>query len=260
MIAIRTEREIDLLRRADEIVAEVLATLAERVEPGVTTLELDAEGEALIRKSGGKPSFLGYQGFPNATCISVDDVIVHGIPSERRLKDGEIVSIDVGVKYKGYYGDAAVSVPCGAVDADRHRLMDTTDRALANGIDAARAGNYLIDVSRAIEETVLREGFSIVRNFVGHGIGLAMHEDPQIPNFVTSERGPRLKPGMVLAIEPMVNIGKADVNVLDDGWTAVTADGSPSAHFEHSIVIGEDEPEILSSSPRLSWGRCRATR
>ena len=260
MIAIRTEREIDLLRRADEIVAEVLATLAERVEPGVTTLELDAEGEALIRKSGGKPSFLGYQGFPNATCISVDDVIVHGIPSERRLKDGEIVSIDVGVKYKGYYGDAAVSVPCGAVDADRQRLMDTTDRALANGIDAARAGNYLIDVSRAIEETVLREGFSIVRNFVGHGIGLAMHEDPQIPNFVTSERGPRLKPGMVLAIEPMVNIGKADVNVLDDGWTAVTADGSPSAHFEHSIVIGKDEPEILSRSSRLSWGRCRAKR
>ena len=260
MIAIRTEREIDLLRRADAIVADVLATLTERVEPGVTTLELDAEGEALIRKSGGEPSFLGYQGFPNATCISVDDVIVHGIPSKRRLKDGEIVSIDVGVKYKGYYGDAAVSVPCGSVDADRQRLMDTTDRALANGIDAARAGKYLIDVSRAIEETILREGFSIVRNFVGHGIGLAMHEDPQIPNFVTGERGPRLKPGMVLAIEPMVNIGTADINVLDDGWTAVTADGSPSAHFEHSIVIGKDEPEILSSSPRLSWGRCRATR
>ncbi len=260
MIAIRTKRELDLLRRADEIVADVLATLAERVEPGVSTLDLDAEGEALIRESGGEPSFLGYQGFPNATCISVDEVIVHGIPSERLLKEGEIVSIDVGVKYKGYYGDAAVSVPCGNVDADRQRLMDTTDRALANGIDAARAGKYLIDISRAIEKTVLAEGFSIVRNFVGHGIGLSMHEEPQIPNFVTSDRGPRLKPGMVLAIEPMVNIGTADVNVLDDGWTAVTADGSPSAHFEHSIVIGKDEPEILSRSSRLSWGRCRAKR
>lgn len=260
MIAIRTKRELDLLRRADEIVADVLATLAERVEPGVSTLDLDAEGEALIRESGGEPSFLGYQGFPNATCISVDEVIVHGIPSERLLREGEIVSIDVGVKYKGYYGDAAVSVPCGNVDADRQRLMDTTDRALANGIDAARAGKYLIDISRAIEKTVLAEGFSIVRNFVGHGIGLSMHEEPQIPNFVTSDRGPRLKPGMVLAIEPMVNIGTADVNVLDDGWTAVTADGSPSAHFEHSIVIGKDEPEILSSSSRLSWGRCRAKR
>lgn len=260
MIAIRTERELDLLRRADEIVADVLATLAERVEPGISTLELDAEGEALIRESGGEPSFLGYQGFPNATCISVDEVIVHGIPSERLLKEGEIVSIDVGVKYKGYYGDAAVSVPCGAVDPDRQRLMDTTDRALANGIDAARAGKYLVDISRAIEDTILPEGFSIVRNFVGHGIGLSMHEEPQIPNFVTSDRGPRLKPGMVLAIEPMVNIGTADVNVLDDGWTAITADGSPSAHFEHSIVIGKDEPEILSSSSRLSWGRCRAKR
>ena len=260
MIAIRTKRELDLLRRADEIVADVLATLAERVEPGVSTLDLDAEGEALIRESGGEPSFLGYQGFPNATCISVDEVIVHGIPSERLLREGEIVSIDVGVKYKGYYGDAAVSVPCGNVDADRQRLMDTTDRALANGIDAARAGKYLIDISRAIEKTVLAEGFSIVRNFVGHGIGLSMHEEPQIPNFVTSDRGPRLKPGMVLAIEPMVNIGTADVKVLDDGWTAVTADGSPSAHFEHSIVIGKDEPEILSSSPRLSWGRVRVKR
>lgn len=260
MIAIRTEREIDLLRKADSIVADVLATLVERVRPGVTTLELDTEAEALIRDSGGSPSFLGYQGFPNSTCISVDEVIVHGIPGSRRLKEGEIVSIDVGVKYKGYYGDAAISVPCGTVDAERARLLETTDRALANGIAAARAGNYLEDISRAVEETCTCEGFGVVRNFVGHGIGTEMHEDPQIPNFVTGHRGPELRAGMVIAIEPMVNAGTDNVKVLKDGWTAVTADGRPSAHFEHSIVIRDGDAEILSSSPRLSWGRPKAAR
>lgn len=260
MIAIRTERELDLLRKADGIVADVLATLVARVRPGVTTLELDAEGEALIRESGGTPSFLGYQGFPNSTCISVDEVIVHGIPSDRTLQDGEIVSIDVGVNYKGYYGDAALSVPCGTVDAERSRLLETTERALANGIAAARAGNHLEDISRAVEETCTPEGFGVVRNFVGHGIGTEMHEEPQIPNFVTGHRGPELKAGMVIAIEPMVNAGTDKVKVLDDGWTAVTADGRPSAHFEHSIVVRDGDAEILSSSPKLTWGRPKATR
>ena len=253
MIAIRSEREIGLLRKADQTVAEVLAELADRVEPGVTTAELDTLADSMIRDAGGTPSFLGYQGFPRSTCISVDEVIVHGIPNDRRLKEGVIVSIDVGVKYKGYYGDAALSVPCGEIDERRRHLMETTERALANGIAAARSGNYLVDISRAIQETCEKEGFSIVRNFVGHGIGTAMHEDPQVPNFVTGGRGPKLKPGMVMALEPMVNVGTAEVRVLDDGWTAVTADGLPSAHFEHSIVVGKNAAEILSRTPRRSW-------
>lgn len=254
MIAIRSKREIDLLRKANEIVAEVLAVLAGRVAPGVTTGEMDVEGEELIRAAGGVPSFLGYHGFPKSTCISVDEVIVHGIPSDRRLKEGEIVSIDVGVKYKGYYGDAAVSIACGEVNSERIRLMETTESALCAGIDAARPGNYLVEVSRAVQTICEAAGFSIVRNFVGHGIGTEMHEEPQIPNFDTGARGPKLKEGMVMAIEPMVNTGTHEVKVLKDGWTAVTADGLPSAHFENSIVICNGAAEILSQSPKLSWG------
>ncbi|PCJ53115.1 MAG: type I methionyl aminopeptidase [Candidatus Hydrogenedentota bacterium] len=254
MIAIRSQREIDLLREADQIVARVLTTLADKVKPGVRLSDLDAEGEAIIREADGIPSFKGYEGFPASTCISVDEVIVHGIPGDRILKEGEIVSIDVGVIYKGYYGDAAFSMPCGTLDATRTKLMDITERALANGIDAARAGNYLQDISRAIEKTVKPSGFGIVENFVGHGIGSAMHEDPQIANFDTGSRGPKLKAGMVMALEPMVNVGTHEVAVLEDGWTAVTADGKPSAHFEHSIVIRpEGPPEILSLSPTKIW-------
>jgi methionyl aminopeptidase len=254
MIAIRSKREIDLLRVADQTVAKVLTTLADRVKPGVSLIDLDQEAEQLILESGGTPSFLGYQGYPASTCISVDEVIVHGIPTERVLEDGQICSIDVGVCYKGYYGDAAFSVPCGELDADRKRLMEVTERALAYGIDAARAGNYLQDVSRAIENAVKPDGYGIVRNFVGHGIGTEMHEDPQITNFDNGNRGPRLKAGMVMALEPMINLGTHEVTVLEDGWTAVTADGKPSAHFEHSIVIqAEGPPEILSKSPSVNW-------
>ena len=253
MIAIRTEREIGLLRKANGIVAEVLAAIADRIEPGVQTSELDGLADEMISAAGGEPSFLKYQGFPASTCISIDEVVVHGIPGTRRLKAGEICSVDVGVKYKGYYGDAALSIPCGQLDDERLRLMEVTDRALASGIDAARAGNYVEDISRSVEETVVAEGFSIVRNFVGHGIGAQMHEDPQIPNFVTGSRGPKLKVGMVFAIEPMVNAGAPEVKILDDGWTAVTADGRPSAHFEHSIVVRDGEPEVMSVSARSSW-------
>ena len=253
MIAIRTNREIELLRKANGIVANVLATLAERVAPGVSTYDLDKEAESMIRAAGAEPSFLGYQGFPNSACISVDEEVVHGIPNGRVLKEGEIVSIDMGVKYKGYYGDAALSVACGELDEQRQLLMDTTELALARGLDAARAGNYVRDISIAVQETCEAAGFSVVRNFVGHGIGTSMHEDPQIPNFDTGERGARLKPGMVMAIEPMVNIGTEEVMVLSDGWTAVTADGKPSAHFEHSIVIQDGEAEILSRSPKRTW-------
>jgi methionyl aminopeptidase len=259
MIAIRTEREIDLLRKANQTVNKVLVTLADHVKPGVTTDELDAMGEELIRESGGTPSFLGYPGspgagsFPKSTCISVDEVIVHGIPGPRVLQEGEIVSIDVGVNYKGYYGDAAFSVACGELDEERARLMATTEQALANGLAKAVAGNYLVDVSRAIQNTCEPEGFSIVRNFVGHGIGTEMHEEPQIPNFDTGQRGPRLKEGMVMAIEPMVNAGTDKVKILPDGWTATTADKRPSAHFEHSIAIRDGLPEVLSASERRFW-------
>lgn len=254
MISVRTEKEIAILREANRIVAEVLAELASLVEPGITTLELDAVADRMIREADAKPAFLGYRGYPNATCISLDEGVVHGIPSQRKLRMGELVSIDVGTLYRGYYGDAALTVPCGLVDEDRYRLMAATDRALARGIMAARAGNWLRDVSRAIQTTVEAEGLSVVRNFVGHGIGTAMHEDPQIPNMVTGSRGPRLREGMVLAIEPMVNLGTHEVRVLEDGWTAVTRDGKPSAHFEHSIVVRKHGGEILSKTPRRVWG------
>jgi len=256
VIALRTEREIAILRQANQIVAEVLVTLADKVAPGITTGELDALAEDMIRRMGGVPSFLGYRGYPKATCVSVDEEVVHGIPRRRRLKEGQLVSIDVGVMFRGYQGDAALTVPCGEVDDERRRLMETTDRALAAAIGAARAGRYLQAVSRAIQETSEREGFSVVRVFVGHGIGTDMHEDPQITNYDTGDRGPRLKSGMVLAIEPMVNAGTHEVRVLKDGWTAVTADGRPSAHFEHSIVVREHEADVLSATPTRVWGQC----
>jgi methionyl aminopeptidase len=253
MIAIRTNREIELLRRANQIVAETHVALEEKVRPGVKTKELDAIAEEMILAAGGTPAFKGYQGFPASTCISVDEVIVHGIPGNRELQEGEIVSIDIGVNYKGYIGDAALSMPCGQVDEERSRLLETTERALAAGIAAARAGNYRQAISRAIEAEVVKEHFAIVRDFVGHGVGTSMHEDPQIPNFDDGQKGPLLKPGMVLAIEPMVNAGTEEVKVLSDKWTAVTADGRPSAHFEHSIVITEGEADILSLSAKRPW-------
>jgi methionyl aminopeptidase len=255
VIALRTEREIAILREANQIVADVLATLAEKVVPGVTTSELDALADRLIRERGGVPSFLGYRGYPKSMCISVDEEVIHGIPGKRRIKEGQIVGIDVGVLYKGYHGDAALTIPCGHVDNERQRLVRAADLALARAIRAARPGNYLQDISRAIQETAEAEGFSVVRAFVGHGIGTEMHEDPQIPNMVTGDHGPRLKSGMVLAIEPMLNAGTYDVRVLDDGWTAVTADGRPSAHFEHSVVVREREAEVLSLTPRRAWGQ-----
>lgn len=257
MIVLRTEKEIDLMRQANQIVAETLVTLADMVAPGITTEDLDTAAVEVIHRLGGKSSFLGYLRYPASTCISVDEVIVHGIPGARRLRDGEVVSMDVGVVYRGYHGDAALTVPCGQVDPLRQRLMAATDRALAHGIAAAKDGNYLQDISRAVEEVVEAAGFSVVRCFVGHGIGTHMHEEPQIPNFVTGKRGPRLRAGMVLALEPMVNAGTHEVKVLDDSWTAVTADGMPSAHFEHSIVVREYGGEILSATPKRVWGRLK---
>lgn len=257
MIAIRTEREIDILRQANQIVAEVLVALAAQVKPGVTTRELDTLAEEMILARDATPAFKGYHGYPAATCISVDEVIVHGIPGDQALQDGQIVSIDVGTCHKGYYGDAALSVPCGRIDPDRQRLLDTTDLALTRAIAAARDGNCLRDIGRAVEAVCVAEGFSVVRAFVGHGIGTQMHEEPQVPNFDIGQSGPRLKTGMVLALEPMVNMGGHKVRVLEDGWTAVTADGRPSAHFEHSVVVREDGGEILSFTAKRRWGRRR---
>lgn len=255
MISVRSEREIELLREANQIVARVHDTLRAMIKPGITTADLDVAAEELILESGAKPAFKGYHGFPASTCISVDEVIVHGIPGSRVLREGEIVSVDVGVQYKGYFGDAAVSWPCGEVDAARRKLLETTDRALAKAIAAAAAGSYLCEIGRAVESVCNPMKYGIVRDFVGHGIGTAMHEEPQIPNFDTGSRGPRLKAGMVLAIEPMINMGTEKVKVLKDGWTAVTADGKPSAHFEHSVVVREDGGEILSDSKINVWGR-----
>ncbi len=255
MIALRTDREIDTLRRANGIVADILAELAEAVAPGVTTGELDDLAAQRIREKGGVPAFLGYRDYPRCTCISLDEEVVHGIPGKRKLKRGQIVSIDVGVRLDGYHGDAALSVPCGKIDKTRERLLKATDGALASAIRAACAGSYLEDVSRAVQTEAEDAGFSVVRVFVGHGIGTKLHEEPQVPNFATGKRGPQLRPGMVLAIEPMVNAGTCDVRVLDDGWTAVTADGKPSAHFEHSVVVRKDGAEILSVTPELAWGQ-----
>lgn len=255
MISVRSEREIDLLREANQIVARVHDALHELIKPGITTGELDAAAEEIILESGAKPAFKGYQGFPASTCISVDEVIVHGIPGERVVNEGEVVSVDVGVLYKGYYGDAAVTWPCGEVDAARRKLLETTDRALAKAIQAAAAGNYLSEIGRAVESVCNPMKYGIVRDFVGHGIGTSLHEEPQIPNYYTGSSGPRLKAGMVLAIEPMVNMGTEKFTVLKDRWTAVTADGKPSAHFEHSIVVREGGGEILSDSKINVWGR-----
>lgn len=255
MIAIRTEREIALLREANQIVARVHETLIGMIKPGVMTRELDAAAEEIIRVHGGEPSFKGYRGYPASTCISVDEVIVHGIPGSQVLRAGQIVSMDVGVRYRGYFGDAAVSVGCGKLDSERERLLDRTDLALSRAIQVSKAGGYLNDIGRAVEKVCKEARLGVVRDFVGHGIGTEMHEEPQIPNFDAGRRGPRLREGMVLAIEPMVNLGTHKARVLKDGWTAVTADGLPSAHFEHSVVVRESGGEILSLSKKFQWGQ-----
>ena len=216
------------------------------VRPGVSTAELDEEAERLIEATGATPSFKGYRGYPSSICTSIDEQVVHGIPCERRLVDGEIVSIDVGTNYRGYCGDAAVTVPVGDVSSEKRRLMQVASRSLMLGVKAALAGNRVADISRAVQTEVERNGFSIIRQFVGHGIGTSPHEDPQVPNFVTDSSGPQLRPGMVLAIEPMVSAGSAEVEILEDNWTAVTIQKDPAAHFEHTVHITEDEPEILT--------------
>ncbi len=246
MVILKLPEEVSRLRTSNRIVAEILSELKERVKPGVTTRELNRLSEELSRKNRVIPAFKGYRGYPFALCTSVNGEVVHGMPSDHSLVSGDILSLDFGVIYKGYYGDAAITVPVGNVSATAKRLMNVTEKGLYAGIERALAGNRLGDVSAAVQGCVEAAGFSVVRDFVGHGIGKNMHEDPQIPNYGMPGRGIELRQGMVLAIEPMVNEGSYRVKVLPDGWTVVTEDGSLSAHFEHSVAITENGPEILS--------------
>ncbi|OEU50844.1 MAG: type I methionyl aminopeptidase [Desulfobulbaceae bacterium S5133MH15] len=235
------------MREANRIVSDTLTMLKELVEPGITTWELDKSAEELCIKRHGKPAFKGYRGFPGSLCVSVNEEVVHGIPSRKtKLKDGDIISIDFGVEFKGFFGDSAITVPVGKIDAEVAKLLKVTEESLAKGIEQVVAGNRVGDISRAIQNHVEGHGLSIVRQFVGHGIGSALHEPPEIPNFFQGERTPRLLPGMVLAIEPMVNMGSHKVKVLKDGWTVITSDKQPSAHFEHSVAVTENGPAILS--------------
>ena len=246
MIIIKSPREIEQLKRSNAIVAEVFGRLKGMIVPGVTTRELDEVAEDYIRLKGARPAFKGYRGFPASLCTSINEEVVHGIPGQRRLKEGDIIGLDVGVNYQGYFGDAAMTLPVGEVDAEAIRLLEVTERALYIGIEKAKVGNRLFDISYAIQKWVESHGFSVVRDFVGHGIGKELHEDPQVPNFGAPHQGPRLEKGMVFSLEPMVNEGTYEVRVLSDGWTVVTADGKRSAHFEHTIAITEDGAEILS--------------
>ena len=247
MIVLKTPGEIELLRVVNRAVAEVLKELEPRIVPGITTLELDETAEELLYKRNCTPAFKGYKGYPKSICASVNDEVVHGIPSKKRLKQGDVISIDLGAKCNGFYGDMAITYAVGKIPEQAERLIEVSRKALENGISEAKNNNRLGDISSAIQRTVEKEGFSIVKFFVGHGIGRELHEMPQIPNFGVPGKGVRLKSGMVFAIEPMVNAGGSDVEILEDGWTAVTKDGSLSAHFEHTIVIKDNGPEILTT-------------
>lgn len=235
------------MRQAGKIVGRLLQHVAARVAPKVTTGELDEAAAAFIKAQGAQPAFLGYRGYPAVICVSVNDEVVHGIPGARRLREGDLVSIDAGAVVGGFFGDAALTLIVGDAPPKARKLVDTTRRALEAGIAQARAGQRLSDISHAVQQVVEREGFGVVRDFVGHGIGRALHEDPPVPNFGPPHMGPVLKAGMVLAIEPMVTMGGVDVQILADGWTAVTKDQSLAAHFEHTIAIREREPEILTA-------------
>jgi methionyl aminopeptidase len=246
VIVCRSQAEIERLRVANRIVADVLAELEAAVAPGVTTADLDALAEHLVRERGAEPAFKGYRGYPATLCASVNDEVVHGIPANRALAAGDIISLDMGVKLDGFYGDSAVTVPVDTIAPDVQRLLDVTREALHKGIAQVRPGGRVSDIGHAIQAHVEAAGFSVVREFVGHGIGAQLHEEPQVANYGEPGRGPRLAEGMVLAIEPMVNMGRPAVKVLRDGWTAVTRDGSWSAHFEHTVAVTKDGSQVLT--------------
>ncbi len=246
MIVCRSQGEIGKLRRVNQLVASILHELRAMVAPGVTTREIDELAERRVREAGAVPAFKGYHGYPATICASLNEQVVHGIPSDRKLAEGDILSVDMGAKLDGFFGDCAVTVPVGRVPANAAALLQTTEEALFHGIDAVKPGARVSDIGAAVQRHVEARGFSVVREFVGHGIGTALHEEPQIANYGPAGRGPRLAEGMVLAIEPMVNLGKPAVKVLGDGWTAVTRDGSLSAHFEHTVVVTREGCEILT--------------
>jgi methionyl aminopeptidase len=246
MIALKSPEELSRMRLACQAAAEILAEVASIVVPGRRTRELDEAAAELMRKRGGKSAFFGYRGYKGQICVSVNEEVVHGLPGERRVQYGDIVSLDVGIKLDGFVGDTATTVAVGMIDWKVQQLMDVTEQALAAGIAAARAGNRVGDISHAVQRTVEAAGFNVVREFVGHGVGRTLHEDPQVPNFGEPGKGPKLKAGMTLAIEPMTTLGRPEVEMLRDGWTVVTQDRKPSAHFEHTVAITEGEPEILT--------------
>ena len=246
MIELKSAGEIALMRKAGRVVAGLLSTLAGLVKPGMTTKALDEVARNYLSEQGAQPAFLGYRGFPASICVSVNEEVVHGIPGERRIREGDVVSLDAGAVVSGYYADAAITVTVGPVEPSTRRLVEATRQALAMGIRQATVGNRLSDISHAVQQVAQQAGFGIVRDFVGHGIGRAMHEEPPIPNFGEPHSGPRLQAGMVLAIEPMITGGQPDVEIREDGWTAVTKDGSLAAHFEHTVAITEQGTEILT--------------
>jgi methionyl aminopeptidase len=249
VIVCKSPAEIEKMRAANQLVAKVLEELAALVAPGVSTADLDAAAEAKVRAAGAEPAFKGYRGYPATLCASVNEQVVHGIPNRRLLASGDIVSLDMGVRLNGFYGDSAVTVPVGVVSDEVKRLLRATQEALQAGIAQVKIGGRISDIGHAIQAFVEAEGFSVVREFVGHGIGAALHEEPQIANYGEPGRGPRLAEGMTLAIEPMVNMGKPAVRVLGDGWTAVTKDGSLSAHFEHTVAVTKNGPDVLTLRP-----------
>jgi methionyl aminopeptidase len=247
MINLKSPKEIEIMKGASRIVAEILLELKANIREGATTADMDRIAEELTLKKKAKPAFKGYRGFPASLCISVNDEVVHGIPSPRRvLKSGDVVGLDFGVIYEGYYGDSAMTVPIGAIPSDVDRLLKVTEQCLYAAIEQAVPGNYISDVSGAVQRLAEANNFGIVRDFCGHGIGRSLHEDPPVLNYVQNGKGPKIKPGLVLAIEPMINMGTEKVRVLDDGWTVVTVDGKPSAHFEHTIAVTPQGPEILT--------------
>lgn len=256
MIQLKSEREIDLMRKAGSIVGQILDEVTDLIEPGISTLELDRFAESRCKDFKVVPAFKGYQGFTGCFCVSINEEVVHGIPSKtRKLNEGDIVGLDFGVIYEGYYGDSARTYAVGSITPEARQLIEITKESLYRGIDQAIAGNRLYDIGHAVQKYVEPQGYSVVREFVGHGIGKALHEDPQVPNYGQKGKGAPLQVGMVIAIEPMINAGRPEVRVLQDGWTAVTVDQSLSAHFEHTVAITSQGPEILTVSQRTEGQR-----
>ena len=251
MISIKNEHELDCMRQACKITAAARALAGEMVKPGVTTKQIDKAVHDYIVSQGAKPSFLGYGGFPGSACVSVNEVVIHGIPGGYVLKDGDIVSIDVGAYFKGFHGDCAATYACGNISPEAQRLIDVTRESFYEGIKYAKRGNRVSDISHAVQQHVESNGFGVVRSFVGHGVGTQLHEEPSVPNFGAPGRGPRLLPGMTIAVEPMVTQGTYEVKVLKDRWTTVTADGKLSAHYENTVLITDGEPEILTVNEGL---------